>query len=40
MRPVARAFIAYGKALGEAGAIDFDDLVALALRRIGEEPAA
>ena len=37
--PVARAFIAYEKALGEAGAIDFDDLVAVALRRLLEDAA-
>jgi DNA helicase-2/ATP-dependent DNA helicase PcrA len=37
--PVARAFLAYEKALGKAGGIDFDDLVALALRRLGEDAA-
>ncbi len=37
--PVARAFIAYEKALGKAGGIDFDDLVALALRRLDEDAA-
>ncbi len=37
--PVARAFLAYEKALGEAGGIDFDDLVALALRRLEDDPA-
>ncbi len=37
--PVARAFLAYEAALAEAGAIDFDDLVALALRRLGADPA-
>jgi DNA helicase-2/ATP-dependent DNA helicase PcrA len=37
--PVARAFLAYEKALGAARAIDFDDLVALALRRLGEDAA-
>jgi DNA helicase-2/ATP-dependent DNA helicase PcrA len=36
--PVARAFVAYEKALAEAGAIDFDDLVALALRRLEADP--
>jgi DNA helicase II / ATP-dependent DNA helicase PcrA len=35
--PVARAFLAYERALGEAGAMDFDDLVALALRRLEED---
>jgi DNA helicase-2/ATP-dependent DNA helicase PcrA len=35
---VARAFLAYEKALAEAGAIDFDDLVALALRRLEADP--
>ena len=37
--PVARAFLAYEKQLGEVGGIDFDDLVALALRRLGEDAA-
>jgi len=37
--PIARAFLAYDKALGEAGGIDFDDLVALALRRLEGGPA-
>ncbi len=37
--PVARAFLAYEAALAEAGAIDFDDLVALALRRLDGDPA-
>jgi len=36
--PVARAFLAYEAALAEAGAIDFDDLVALALRRLDGDP--
>jgi DNA helicase II / ATP-dependent DNA helicase PcrA len=36
--PVARAFLAYETALAEAGAIDFDDLVALALRRLDGDP--
>jgi hypothetical protein len=36
--PVARAFLAYEEALAEAGAIDFDDLVALALRRLEADP--
>src|SRR5664280_1259864 len=37
--PLARAFLAYEKELGEAGGIDFDDLVALALRRLDEDAA-
>ena len=37
--PVARAFLAYERTLGEAGGIDFDDLVALALRRLEGDPA-
>ncbi len=37
--PVARAFLAYEKELGAVGGIDFDDLVALALRRLGEDAA-
>jgi len=37
--PVARAFLAYEKKLREVGAIDFDDLVALALRRLEEDQA-
>jgi DNA helicase-2/ATP-dependent DNA helicase PcrA len=37
--PVARAFLAYEKELGEAGGIDFDDLVALALWRLEGDPA-
>jgi DNA helicase II / ATP-dependent DNA helicase PcrA len=36
--PAARAFLAYEAALAEAGAIDFDDLVALALRRLDGDP--
>ncbi len=32
--PVARAFLAYEAALAASGGIDFDDLVALALRRL------
>ena len=32
--PVARAFLAYEAALAASGAIDFDDLVALALRQL------
>jgi len=36
--PVARAFLAYEAALADAGAIDFDDLVALALRRLDGDP--
>ena len=36
--PVARAFLAYEAALAEAGAIDFDDLVARALRRLEADP--
>ena len=35
--PVARAFLAYERELGRVGGIDFDDLVALALRRLGED---
>jgi len=37
--PVALAFLAYEKSLGEDGGIDFDDLVALALRRLENDPA-
>src|SRR5450759_646451 len=37
--PVARAFLAYEKELGKAAGIDFDDLVALALRRLEEDAA-
>jgi len=37
--PVARAFLAYEQELGKAGGIDFDDLVALALRRLDEDAA-
>jgi DNA helicase-2/ATP-dependent DNA helicase PcrA len=36
--PVARAFLAYEAALAEAGAIDFDDLVAMALRHLDATP--
>jgi DNA helicase-2/ATP-dependent DNA helicase PcrA len=35
--PIARAFLAYEKELREVGGIDFDDLVALALRRLRED---
>ncbi len=35
--PVARAFLAYESALADAGAIDFDDLVAQALRRLEQD---
>jgi DNA helicase II / ATP-dependent DNA helicase PcrA len=37
--PVARAFLAYEKELGKVAGIDFDDLVALALRRLEEDAA-
>ena len=37
--PLARAFIAYERALASAGANDFDDLVAGALRALEGEPA-
>lgn len=37
--PVARAFLAYERALAGAGAMDFDDLVAGALRALGADPA-
>jgi DNA helicase-2/ATP-dependent DNA helicase PcrA len=37
--PVARAFLAYERALADAGAGDFDDLVAGALRALGGDPA-
>ena len=37
--PVARAFVAYERALAAAGAIDFDDLVAGALRALAGDPA-
>jgi len=37
--PVARAFLAYEQELGKAAGIDFDDLVALALRRLEEDAA-
>jgi len=36
--PVARAFLAYERALAGAGAVDFDDLVAGALRALESEP--
>ena len=36
--PVARAFVAYERALAAAGAIDFDDLVAGALRALESDP--
>ncbi len=37
--PVARAFVAYERALADAGAIDFDDLVAGALRALEGDAA-
>ncbi len=37
--PVARAFLAYERALADAGAMDFDDLVAGALRALEADPA-
>ena len=37
--PVARAFVAYEEALAAAGGLDFDDLVARALRLLGAEAA-
>ncbi|MCU0314887.1 MAG: ATP-dependent helicase, partial [Solirubrobacteraceae bacterium] len=37
--PIARAFVAYERALALAGAIDFDDLVAGALRALEADPA-
>lgn len=37
--PAARAYVAYERALAERGAIDFDDLVAGALRSIEDDPA-
>jgi superfamily I DNA/RNA helicase len=37
--PIARAFLAYQRELDRAGGIDFDDLVALALRRLAEDEA-
>jgi superfamily I DNA/RNA helicase len=37
--PVARAFVAYERALADAGAIDFDDLVAGALRALEADEA-
>ena len=36
--PVARAFVAYEHALRSGGMLDFDDLVALALRRLETDP--
>ncbi len=36
--PVARTFLAYERALASAGAVDFDDLVAGALRALESEP--
>jgi superfamily I DNA/RNA helicase len=36
--PVARAFLAYEQALGDAGGLDFDDLVARALRLLEARP--
>ncbi len=38
--PVARAWVAYERALREDGALDFDDLVLLALRLLEGDPAA
>lgn len=38
--PVARAFIAYERAVQETGGVDFDDLVIRAVRLLGEDPAA
>ena len=37
--PTARAFVAYQRALADRGAIDFDDLLALALARLAGDPA-
>ena len=37
--PVARAFLAYERALADAGVMDFDDLVAGALRALDADPA-
>jgi superfamily I DNA/RNA helicase len=37
--PIASAFVAYERALGDAHAIDFDDLVAGALRALEADPA-
>ncbi len=37
--PLARAFVAYERALAAAGASDFDDLVALALGALESDPA-
>ena len=36
--PVARAFVAYERALAAAGSVDFDDLVATALRALEGDP--
>jgi superfamily I DNA/RNA helicase len=36
--PTARAFVAYEAELAAAGALDFDDLVARALRQLGSDP--
>jgi superfamily I DNA/RNA helicase len=38
--PVARAFLAYEQALADAGGLDFDDLVARALRLLEARPRA
>lgn len=38
--PVARSFVAYERRLAEDGALDFDDLVARALRLLEEDDAA
>jgi DNA helicase-2/ATP-dependent DNA helicase PcrA len=37
--PVARAFVAYERALGERGGLDFDDLVRRALDVLWQEPS-
>ncbi len=37
--PLARSFLAYERALQAAGAMDFDDLVAVALRALGDDEA-
>ena len=37
--PIARAFLAYEQALEETGGLDFDDLVARALRLLESRPA-
>ena len=36
--PIARAFVAYERSLAEDGSLDFDDLVARALRRLEASP--